>query len=193
VSDPEPQEALTNVVTRIGFLVLLAGCITDALLARPAIAQYRFTDAQGTVRTEQYKAKIPAEYRDAAIWIGPTGTSSIQKAGDKPTDGSNPPSHLPRPGKQSGDRDSRPYYAWTASSLNNFKWTRGQVAYDSQEECEEDSATAQAKIARGGDALRKLGVVPPGGRWEPNVLDKAADSVSWCLRAGDTPSSQRAK
>jgi hypothetical protein len=171
-------------VTRIVVLGLMAACAMQSLVSGAASAQYRYTDSQGTVRTEQYKAKIPAEYRDASIWIGPTGTSSISKdakSSDAPTTGSS---------SGPADRGPRQYYVWSASALNNYAWRRSQTAYKSQEDCEEGAAANRAKMARGGDALRTLGVVPPGGQWDPNILDKAADSVTWCLPSGDTPSSQ---
>jgi hypothetical protein len=36
-------------------------------------AQYRFMDAAGVSKVVQYKLDVPAAYRDAAVWIGPTG------------------------------------------------------------------------------------------------------------------------
>ena len=43
------------------------------LVAGEADAQYRYTDATGASKVAQYKLDIPAPYRDAAVWIGPTG------------------------------------------------------------------------------------------------------------------------
>ena len=43
------------------------------LVAGAADAQYRYTDAAGVSKVAQYKLDIPAPYRDAAVWIGPTG------------------------------------------------------------------------------------------------------------------------
>ena len=36
-------------------------------------AQYRYTDDKGVTKVAQYKLEVPAPYRDAAVWIGPTG------------------------------------------------------------------------------------------------------------------------
>jgi hypothetical protein len=36
-------------------------------------AQYRYTDDKGASKVAQYKLDVPAPYRDAAVWIGPTG------------------------------------------------------------------------------------------------------------------------
>jgi hypothetical protein len=41
------------------------------LLAGPVAAQYRYTDDKGVSKVTQYKADIPADYRDAAVWVGP--------------------------------------------------------------------------------------------------------------------------
>jgi hypothetical protein len=43
------------------------------LVAGAADAQYRYTGADGISKVVQYKLDIPAAYRDAAVWIGPTG------------------------------------------------------------------------------------------------------------------------
>lgn len=44
-----------------------------ALAAGQAGAQYRYSDADGVSKVVQYKLDVPADYRDAAVWIGPTG------------------------------------------------------------------------------------------------------------------------
>lgn len=41
--------------------------------ARQGDAQYRYTDDKGASKVAQYKLDVPARYRDAAVWIGPTG------------------------------------------------------------------------------------------------------------------------
>jgi hypothetical protein len=53
----------------------LALAVTAGLLLVPAaaVAQYRYTDDKGVTRSTQYKVDIPATYRDAAEWVGPTG------------------------------------------------------------------------------------------------------------------------
>lgn len=69
---------------------LLMGTVVGVvvLFAVPVMAQWRYTDGQGVVKTEQFKSRIPADYRDAATWAGPTGPSSIpQKATKKCSDG----------------------------------------------------------------------------------------------------------
>jgi hypothetical protein len=38
-----------------------------------AAAQYQYTDDKGVTKTTQYKLDIPEVYRDAAVWVGPTG------------------------------------------------------------------------------------------------------------------------
>jgi len=43
------------------------------LVAGQADAQYQYTDAKGVSKVVQYKLDVPATYRDAAVWIGPTG------------------------------------------------------------------------------------------------------------------------
>ena len=55
-------------------LVLTVGLGTSLLLScGQAAAQYRYVDAKGVTKTTQYKVDVPAEYRDLAVWIGPTG------------------------------------------------------------------------------------------------------------------------
>lgn len=44
-----------------------------AVVAMPAAAQYRYTNDKGVTKGAQYKLDVPEPYRDAAIWIGPTG------------------------------------------------------------------------------------------------------------------------
>ncbi len=43
------------------------------LVAGRVDAQYRYTDAAGASKVVQYKLDVPTAYRDAAVWIGPTG------------------------------------------------------------------------------------------------------------------------
>jgi hypothetical protein len=43
------------------------------LVAGQVDAQYQYTDAKGVSKVVQYKLDVPATYRDAAVWIGPTG------------------------------------------------------------------------------------------------------------------------
>lgn len=43
------------------------------LVAGEAGAQYRYADTDGVSKVVQYKLDVPAAYRDAAVWIGPTG------------------------------------------------------------------------------------------------------------------------
>jgi hypothetical protein len=43
------------------------------LVAGAADAQYRYTGDDGISKVVQYKLDVPATYRDAAVWIGPTG------------------------------------------------------------------------------------------------------------------------
>jgi hypothetical protein len=42
-------------------------------LSGQAAAQYQYTDGKGVTKTTQYKLDIPEPYRDAAVWVGPTG------------------------------------------------------------------------------------------------------------------------
>ncbi len=55
--------------------VLALGLGTSLLLfsAGQAAAQYQYTDGKGVTKTTQYKLDIPESYRDAAVWVGPTG------------------------------------------------------------------------------------------------------------------------
>ncbi|HSB43327.1 MAG TPA: hypothetical protein VLK28_15925 [Methylomirabilota bacterium] len=39
----------------------------------PAQAQWQYTDGGGATKVVQYKLYVPPDYRDAAVWIGPTG------------------------------------------------------------------------------------------------------------------------
>lgn len=43
------------------------------LVAGQVDAQYRYADDKGVSKVAQYKLDVPAPYRDAAVWIGPTG------------------------------------------------------------------------------------------------------------------------
>jgi hypothetical protein len=44
-----------------------------AVVAVPAAAQYRYTNDKGVTKEAQYKLDVPEPYRDAAVWVGPTG------------------------------------------------------------------------------------------------------------------------
>jgi hypothetical protein len=55
------------------FLIGVGLCAGVAFVAGQAEAQYRYTDDKGVSRTTQYKVDVPARYRAAAVWIGPTG------------------------------------------------------------------------------------------------------------------------
>jgi hypothetical protein len=44
-----------------------------ALGAAPAQAQWQYTDGGGATKVVQYRLYVPTDYRDAAVWIGPTG------------------------------------------------------------------------------------------------------------------------
>jgi len=44
-----------------------------AVVAMPVAAQYRYTNDKGVTKEAQYKVDVPEPYRDAAVWIGPTG------------------------------------------------------------------------------------------------------------------------
>lgn len=43
------------------------------LFAGQVGAQYRYTDDKGVSKVTQYKLDVPKDYRDAAVWVGPTG------------------------------------------------------------------------------------------------------------------------
>ncbi|MEX2224759.1 MAG: hypothetical protein WEG40_23500 [Candidatus Rokuibacteriota bacterium] len=43
------------------------------LVAGPVDAQYRYMDNKGASKVVQYKLDVPGPYREAAVWIGPTG------------------------------------------------------------------------------------------------------------------------
>jgi len=57
----------------VRFAVALGLGVAILPVARQAGAQYRYADANGVSRVVQYKLDVPAAYRDAAVWIGPTG------------------------------------------------------------------------------------------------------------------------
>ena len=61
----------TLLVMRVVMAVALGAGIV--LVAGPVDAQYRYTDDRGVTKVTQYKLHVPAPYRDAAVWIGPTG------------------------------------------------------------------------------------------------------------------------
>jgi hypothetical protein len=52
-------------IVGLGAAVVLGAGLVDA--------QYRYTDDKGASKVAQYKLDVPARYRDAAVWIGPTG------------------------------------------------------------------------------------------------------------------------
>jgi hypothetical protein len=52
------------------------------LFAGHADAQYRYTDDKGVSKVTQYKLDVPAPYRDAAVWIGPTGVGKPALSAD---------------------------------------------------------------------------------------------------------------
>jgi hypothetical protein len=57
-----------------GRLVPALGIATVLVLGTgPAHAQWQYTDARGATKVAQYKLYVPADYRDAAVWIGPIG------------------------------------------------------------------------------------------------------------------------
>ncbi len=53
------------------------------LLAGQADAQWRYTDDKGASKVTQYKLDVPAPYRDAAEWIGPTGIGKPALSADQ--------------------------------------------------------------------------------------------------------------
>ena len=53
------------------------------LSAWQADAQWRYTDDKGTSKVTQYKLDVPAPYRDAAEWIGPTGIGKPALSADQ--------------------------------------------------------------------------------------------------------------
>jgi hypothetical protein len=57
----------------IRFAVALGLGAGILLVAGEAGAQYRFVGADGVSKVVQYKLDVPADYRDGAVWIGPTG------------------------------------------------------------------------------------------------------------------------
>jgi hypothetical protein len=64
--------ASAGVLTRR--LVLALGIATALGLGPgPAQAQWQYTDGGGATKVVQYKLYVPADHRDAAVWIGPTG------------------------------------------------------------------------------------------------------------------------
>ncbi|HEY7202689.1 MAG TPA: hypothetical protein VIA61_00235 [Methylomirabilota bacterium] len=54
-------------------LIVVGLVAAGVLVAGRAEAQYRYTDDRGVSKTAQYKLDVPPRYRDAAVWIGPTG------------------------------------------------------------------------------------------------------------------------
>ena len=63
---------------------MAVGLGTGLLLsAWQADAQWRYTDDKGTSKVTQYKLDVPAPYRDAAEWIGPTGIGKPALSADQ--------------------------------------------------------------------------------------------------------------
>jgi hypothetical protein len=57
----------------VRFAVVTGLGVSILLVAGEAGAQYRYADADGVSKVVQYKLDVPADYRDTAVWIGPTG------------------------------------------------------------------------------------------------------------------------
>jgi hypothetical protein len=55
------------------FVIAIALSAGIVLVAGQVDAQYRYTNDKGVSKVTQYKLDVPAPYRDAAVWIGPTG------------------------------------------------------------------------------------------------------------------------
>ena len=55
------------------FVVAIGLGASLLLFSGQADAQYRYTDDKGVSKVTQYKLDVPADYRDAAVWVGPTG------------------------------------------------------------------------------------------------------------------------
>ena len=55
------------------FVIAVALSAGIVLVAGRVDAQYRYTDDKGVSKVTQYKLDVPPPYRDAAVWIGPTG------------------------------------------------------------------------------------------------------------------------
>jgi hypothetical protein len=55
------------------FLIAVALSAGIVLVTARVEAQYRYTDDKGVSKITQYKLHVPPPYRDAAVWIGPTG------------------------------------------------------------------------------------------------------------------------
>ena len=47
--------------------------VSIVLAAGETSAQYRYADGDGVSRVARYKLDIPADHRETAVWIGPTG------------------------------------------------------------------------------------------------------------------------
>jgi hypothetical protein len=54
-----------------------------SLTAVPVEAQYRYTNDKGVTKEAQYKLDVPEPYRDAAVWIGPTGVGKPGSSEDQ--------------------------------------------------------------------------------------------------------------
>jgi hypothetical protein len=55
------------------FVIAVALSAGLVLVAGQVDAQYRYTNDKGISKVTQYKLDVPAPFRDAAVWIGPTG------------------------------------------------------------------------------------------------------------------------
>jgi hypothetical protein len=55
------------------FVVAIGLGASLLLFSGQADAQYKYTDDKGVSKVMQYKLDIPEPYRDAAVWVGPTG------------------------------------------------------------------------------------------------------------------------
>jgi len=60
-------------ITMRSFVVAIGLGASLLLFSGQADAQYMYTDDKGVSKVTQYKLDIPEPYRDAAVWVGPTG------------------------------------------------------------------------------------------------------------------------
>jgi hypothetical protein len=58
------MKTLVALTVSLALIVVVAGQVSG---------QYRYTDDKGASKVTQYKLDVPKDYRDAAVWVGPTG------------------------------------------------------------------------------------------------------------------------
>lgn len=86
-TNPAPSHPRRSLVALIGLAGLGALALAgqaDAQWQRAAPSNsWQWTNDKGETKVSQYKLDIPAQYRDGAVWIGPTGVGKPKLSEDQ--------------------------------------------------------------------------------------------------------------